>query len=145
MQKKRVLMLSVLGILLLAFLAYMSIRFIGNNDEGGAQPNSFLELSTQTAEAFATQTPIATQTPLPGESWRFISMEKNAIHQNGYWYDVGTFENVARPDIKLRAMCMAPLWPSPEIGAIYILNPYDILYPQIDNITQNLQRFQVLK
>lgn len=145
MQNKRVLILSVLGILLLAFLAYLAIRFIGQSGEGDTEPNSLLALSTQTLEPFATPSPVTTQTPLPGESWRFISMEENAIHQNGYGYDVGTFENVARPDILIRAMCMAPKWPSPQIGAIYLRNPYDILYPEVDNATQNLQRFQVLK
>ncbi len=145
MQNKRVVILSVLGIVLISLIAFFVIQSVYKTNTPAT--DQFSLLGTPQAVTEGTATPITQFTPIPepGNSWRFVSMEEKVIYQNGYWYNVGTFENVIRPDIKIRAMCTAPLWPSPTPGTIYILNPYDILYPEVDNQTQNLQRFQVLK
>ena len=129
----------------IAFLIFLFLITRGRPTVVSSEPQSVAIFATPTL-GYIEQTPTPVPTTLnQEETWTFVSMEEKVIYQNGYWYDVGTFQNTGRPDIFIKAMCMAPLWPSPTAGTIYRLNAYNILYPVVDNETNNLQRFQILK
>ena len=137
---------AVIIVVIIAFLLFIFL-ITRNNPTETTELQKFAIFATPTVDP---NTPMPTPSATPvatdaGDTWMFVSMEEKVIYQNGYWYDVGTFQNIQRPDILIKAMCMAPLWPSPTPGVIYQLNDYEILYPVVDNESNNLQRFLLLK
>lgn len=132
-----------MGVLLLGIVLG---RNSANRNQNEAQVFATPVINNQTPVVLPTLTPQPTTTLVPvGKTWKVTEIKQNVIHQNGFWYDVATFQNVDRPDVLVQAMCMAPKWPSPALGTIYQLNDYDVLYPVTDNATNNLQRFLLLK
>lgn len=91
--------------------------------------------------------PTNTITPTPkkyGDIWIVVKNENNALHQNGFVYDIDTFENKDDRNISLRAHCAEPGWPAPKMGAEYRLNKYGVLIPLKEDKLNPLQRFIVL-
>lgn len=141
-EKKRNLVIIIIAVITFLLLIFAITRI--KPQKQAQEPQSFAAIFA--TPTLSSVTPIATPNAVPiGKTWTFISMEKHVIYQNGFWYDVGTFQNIDRPDITIRAMCMAPKWPAPTAGMIYQMNDYNILFPVIDNATNNLQRFSVLR
>jgi len=74
---------------------------------------------------------------------RSNEMEENAIYANGFYYDVATFFNLDQPSLTVRAQCMNPGWPSPEIGHHFTLIYASVLVP-IEGVESTIQRFLIL-
>lgn len=85
------------------------------------------------------------ETPKPtSDVWIVIKIEKGALKQNGFVYDVDTFENKTNKSVTLRAHCAEPGWPAPKIGDEYRLNSAGVLIPVKDSNMNPFQRFIVL-
>ena len=145
-------------VILLCAIFFVLGTIIGQNNERSLQKqNQVISLGTLIAPTSIrvylpmirngdiTPTSITTPTPKKvGDVWIVVNSENNALRQNGFVYDVDTFENKDDRSLSLRAHCAEPGWPAPKIGAEYKLNKYGVLIPLKEDKQNPLQRFIVL-
>src|SRR3989339_23223 len=121
------------------------LYFIWRNQNRAGEPA--FAVSTPVMLATPTPLPVMTATlvptAMPGNIWVVMSIEESALYSNGFYYDVATFYNLAQPTLTVRAQCMIPSWPSPEIGHQFVLIYETVLVP-VEGVESEIQRFLIL-
>ncbi len=142
-----------LGFIVLLVIVIVVASILGSANRQNAEPQMIFATPETTPTTIVPVTPIVTlpiSTPTQsasyatGSVWEVVSIEKKALQQNGFSYDVATFALVGQSTVTLKAHCAEPQWPSPEIGHKYVsLNDRGVIITE-EGIKITLQRFYIL-
>lgn len=145
-------------VLALLVLIIGIVVFVNNRNRVpvASEPQSIFATPIPTT-VVVTPTTVPTILPTPtmkpiGEFWLVKETYIGKVTKEGVEYDVFVFANENRPDITMKANCMAPSWPAPVVGDRYLLNQSGILTPcgnqnpcVTGDETSRLQRFMPIK
>lgn len=148
MEKKNYIWLVVVLILLLVLGASV---FFFTSGRSSQTPQSVFATPETTPTAFSQ--PVPTVTPKPaGNVWVVSKTEVDTIVVGKFSYIVDEFVNENDPTLKIKASCMSPKAPAPEVGDRYYLNPWNVLVPCGEtsctsggDINSPLQRFSPVR
>ncbi len=128
-------------VLLIIVFAYFTNKQTNKNKPGGIQTTVVTPTLEFTQQPSTTPSP--TQIPssefLRSDAWKVVGVMDAAMSHDGYIYDVAKFQNSTGEIV--RAMCMNPGWPQPNVGDEYVLNEWGVFIPIVEDEKNPTQRF----